>query len=122
MRGRGRNCEREPPAAPAGKTTAHGVDRSDVEARSEEDLVELRQLRFGNSSQRTGDETGGAAADEHQREVAALHARGDLADALCGGERARSRKRMISDHDRDRAVWRAALVRRDDQAPGDLVE
>src|SRR5437870_4345083 len=104
MRGRGRNCEREPPAAPAGKTTAHGVYRSDVEAGSEEDLEKMGELRFGHSSQRTGDETGGAAADEHQREVAALHTRGDLADALCGAERARPRQRMISDHDRDRAV------------------
>src|SRR5436309_1456095 len=43
MRGRGCNCEREPPAAPAGKATAHGVHGSDVEAGSEEDLEELFQ-------------------------------------------------------------------------------
>src|SRR3954470_15653371 len=79
--GRG-DRERESPAAPAGEATSHGVDGSDVESRREEQLEDVRELGFGHSAKRRGNEARRTAADEHEADVSALHPRRNLADAL----------------------------------------
>jgi len=81
-----RDGECKATAAPTGEAPTYGIDRADVEAGGEEEVEELRQLRFGHPAKWRGDEARRAAADEHEGDVSALHAPGDLADPLRGGE------------------------------------
>ena len=114
--------ERKSAAAPTSETPAHGIDGGDVEPRGEEQIEQLSELGFGHATQRRGNEARGAAADEHEGDVAAFHARGDLADALRRRERSWSGDGMVAGNHGEGAVGRAFLVRPDDQSAGDLVE